>query len=475
MNERDRLASRIPALSGILLVSICVAGSVWAAEKTILLDGDPSDWDAEDILYDDAEISEGVPQESTYSRVFVANDATNLYVGLETKGAGGGSINNPWAHNLYIDTDNNPATGYNGGTLAGGYDWLIQYGLGGFEETAFEFVGTDPASPDWQFVDYVARGSSDNFIEMGISLAMLGLVSDDTPRLHVHVAGDGITTETRAPASEADAKTVLIAGPPPPPNLDVTLDGDLSEWDPVYTFYVDDEIVDGLPENSTYESILVANNDEYLFVGFNVSGSDGATISNDWARQVYIDSDADAGTGFNGGWMANGYDRLVEYGWGGTSWSMFEFTGANQATWGWNFVGLIEFSYTDSMLEWGLPRSLLGDSDRVVLEFSVTGGSVTEATWAHAAESAAKTYRYSVGEIVSRPAIDAFAVDGDSIHLTLSGLAAGGSNTIEATDSLAPPDWGPVDTFESQDPTTNWTGSAAESPTGFYRVNSTTP
>jgi hypothetical protein len=478
MNGCDKLANRILNLSAIVLLGMGVgfAGPAWAAEKTIALDGDSGDWDEADVLYADAEISEGAPLESTYSRVYVANDATFLYIGLETKGTGGGSINNSWAHNVYLDTDNDPATGYNGGALAGGYDWLIQYGVGGFEETAFSFNGATQAEESWQFVNYVVRGSSENFVELGYELAGLGLSVGDTPRIAANVTGDGITAETWAPAAEADAKTYEIVGPPPPPSLDVVLDGSLSEWGTNYVLYVDDEIVDGEPLNSTYTAIHVASNDDYLFAGFEVKGSNGATIDNDWVRQIYVDSDANPNTGFNGGWMANGYDRLVEYGWGGTSYSLFEFTGADQATWGWNFVGLIEYSFTDSILEWGIPRNLLGsgDSDRVVVEFSVSGGSVTTATWAHSAESAAKTHRFASSVVPGAATIDALSVNDGMVQLTLGGLVTGASIAIESTGSLMTPAWTPLDTFRSQGPTTNWTGTA-DAPAALYRVNTTTP
>jgi hypothetical protein len=478
MNGCDKVANRILNLPAIVLlvIGVGVAGPARAAEKTIILDGDSADWDEGDVLYADPEISEGVPLESTYSRVYVANDATFLYIGLETKGTGGGSINNPWGHNVYLDTDNDPATGYNGGTLAGGYDWLIQYGVGGFEETAFSFNGATQADENWQFVNYVVRGSSENFVELGFELANLGLIVGDTPRIAVNVSGDGITTETWAPAAEADAKTYEVVGPPPPPPLDVVLDGSLSEWGTNYLFYTDNEIVDGEPLNSTYSAIHVASNDDYLFVGFEVKGSNGATIDNDWVRQIFIDSDANPNTGFNGGWMANGYDHLVEYGWGGTSYSLFEFTGANQATWGWNYVGLIEYSFTDSILEWGIPRDLLGPEhgDISVLEFSVSGGSVTIATWAHSAEGSAKTHRFASGVIPTGASIDGISIEANTVHLTLSGLTAGASTAIETTADPAAPAWTPVGSFTSQGPTTNWTGTA-DAPAAVYRINTTTP
>ena len=128
MKNRDLMA--ITALTAVLSAS--VHAGLTGTFKTITLDGSLADWNnPADVIYDDAEIFDGIPTNSTYRDVYMANDAANLYIGLDMKGAGGADITNGWTHNIYIDVDNSGATGFTSTWMAHGYDRLVQYGAGG--------------------------------------------------------------------------------------------------------------------------------------------------------------------------------------------------------------------------------------------------------------------------------------------------------------------------------------------------------
>ncbi|MBU0678574.1 MAG: hypothetical protein KJ626_10700 [Verrucomicrobia bacterium] len=137
----------------------------------------------------------------------------------------------------------------------------------------------------------------------------------------------------------------------------ITLDGSLSDWNAADTLYNDAEIGDGSPANSSYENIYAANDGISLYLGLDTKVTGGGDINNDWTRNIYMDTDVNSGTGFNAGWMSHGYDRLVQYGAGGGSYSVFEFNGATQADWGWNWLGLIAYSYSDDIAELAVPIS----------------------------------------------------------------------------------------------------------------------
>jgi hypothetical protein len=173
----------------------------------------------------------------------------------------------------------------------------------------------------------------------------------------------------------------------------IAIDGSLADWTGGDVFYNDGEIADGLPLNSTYAAISVANDSDYLYAGMQVKAP--SSIASNWLHSLYIDTDLNPATGFNAGWMSGGYDRLVQYGGGGGTYSIYAFTGGSQAAWSWSAVDVIGYSYNGDVIEWAIPRTALDGSDEVKLTFQTGGGDVTVETWANATESGSKTYAFS--------------------------------------------------------------------------------
>jgi hypothetical protein len=175
----------------------------------------------------------------------------------------------------------------------------------------------------------------------------------------------------------------------------MTLDGNLSDWQPGDVMYSASEISAGAPIASTFTSVSVANDSSYVYVAFQHPAP--TAITDPWTTSVYIDRDMNPTTGFNGGWMSAGYDRLVQYGAAGTTYSGYSFTGAAQSDWGWNWEGLIGYSYSDLVTEWAIPLSALGlTTDKMRMEFNATGTGVTAETWAYQFESGVGTYTLAV-------------------------------------------------------------------------------
>lgn len=174
----------------------------------------------------------------------------------------------------------------------------------------------------------------------------------------------------------------------------ITLDGATGDWTAADIMYPDDEITDGDPLTSTYYSISVCNDGSSIYVMLNTKGTGGADIMNAWARNLYIDNDNNPATGFNGGWMSRGYDRLVQYGLGGSTYSIYSFAGASQGQWAWNWLGTFNYSYSDNIIEWALPRSQVESAgiSKLYMEFNVAGSGVGTETWAHYWEGGVSTY-----------------------------------------------------------------------------------
>jgi hypothetical protein len=510
---------------------------------TLAVDANLADWVATDAFYTDAEISDGLPLNSTYSNVFVANDLTYLFVGLQLKAPA--SISSNWTHNLYIDSDLNPNTGFDAGWMGNGYDRLVQYGANGGVYSVYAFSGGSQAAWSWDFLGVISYAFSEERIEWALPRALLGMTGSAC-KLEFQVTDGAVSVETWAHHTESSAYAYTMASPPAQTlqiiaahgtavpaagiytnahgaaltnrvtapvaangtqyvalgwtvsgndpltgattnftmthtntavltwlwqtnvlfarsagaggtvsgpaggyypyqssititatpqasylfagwtgdvpsghendavldltmdrtrsltatfaqdvgrHAAITLDGAMGEWQAGDVFYDDSEILDGLPLNSTYSNVLVANDTDYLYVGLQLK--DSSSILSNWTHELYIDSDNNPATGFNAGWMSGGYDRLVQYGVGGTVYSVYAFTGNTSSEWSWNFLGTIGYAYNNEIIEWAIPRSSLGTGSIMRLEFHVLNGSVTAETWAHAGEVSAKSYAFA--------------------------------------------------------------------------------
>jgi len=470
--------SRLPAATALLcaVLSVSVHANLSGTFKTIALDGSLDDWNnPADVLYDAAEIGVGTPANSTYEVAYLANDAAYLYIGLDTAGTNGGSISNTWTHNIYLDTDMNPATGFNAGWMAHGYDHLIQYGTAGGAYGVFEFSGTTQGTWGWNFMGLISYAYSNDVAELAVSLANLGVVAGDSFVMELNVAGVGVTAETWAHSDEASAETYISAVFSNDYPV-IVVDGVLNEWNnPSDVFYNDSEITDGEPANSSYEDIYVVNNAENLYIGLDTKGTGGGNITNTWTRNVYLDTDADGATGFNGGWMSHGYDRLIQY--GGGVYSVYEFTGATQAEWGWNFLGEITYAFGDDIVEMSVPLNLLGvaGGDSLVIELTVSGTGISTETWASEFESGAKTYvlldngtLVPIGTIVLAGPVSTPGGQGMTVSWNSD---AGQSYTVEYKNSLpTDPAWTAYTNLVSQGGGGVTVTTAVSQAATFYRV-----
>jgi len=177
----------------------------------------------------------------------------------------------------------------------------------------------------------------------------------------------------------------------------IVVDGSLDDWNiPSSTFYTDAQITDGSPANSSYEAVYLTNDAANLYIGLDTKGSGGGDIGNTWFHNIYLDTDMDATSGFNSGWMAHGYDRLLQYGGSGGAYSLYEFGGTAQSSWAWNFLGLVKYAYSNDVAEISVSLPSLGLSgSSFVVELNVTGTGVSTETWASQYESDAKTFTLS--------------------------------------------------------------------------------
>ena len=199
----------------------------------------------------------------------------------------------------------------------------------------------------------------------------------------------------------------------------IALDGSLSDWQSGDVMYSASEIAVGAPPSSTFTNVFVANDSTNVYVALQLSGP--ASITNNWTTTAFIDADLISTSGFNGGWMGAGYDHLVQYGGSGTTYSVYSFSGAAQSDWTWNWLELIGYSYTDFVIEWAIPISSLGlTTNKMRIEFYVTGGDVTTETWAYKWESGVGTYTLAAAPAPGAPTIVAAEGSPNKVQVTFS-------------------------------------------------------
>jgi hypothetical protein len=199
----------------------------------------------------------------------------------------------------------------------------------------------------------------------------------------------------------------------------ITLDGSLSDWQPGDVMYSPSEITAGQPAASTFTNVMVANDSNYLYIALQPAAP--TAITNTWTYNVFVDADMNRTTGYNGGWMGAGYDHLIEYGASATTYSTYSFSGASQASWGWDWLGLIDYSYSDYVIEWAIPLSALGlTSNQMRLEFNVTGAGVTTETWAYQWESGVGTYTLGTAPPATPPTLTLVEGAPDQVAITFS-------------------------------------------------------
>ncbi len=121
------------------LACACSAGalaqvSVPSTFKHITIDGSFNDWTGVPIAYT-API--GSSTAIQYENIYLANDESNLYIRATLYTPRANAFANPY-DNIFIDADNNPATGFSVGGI--GSEMLVQWG-GGYQEASGVFAG----------------------------------------------------------------------------------------------------------------------------------------------------------------------------------------------------------------------------------------------------------------------------------------------------------------------------------------------
>ena len=152
------------------------------------------------------------------------------------------------------------------------------------------------------------------------------------------------------------ADSIEIQNNPVPNGTIQVADGDpdRSDWEGIPWFETDEDFDEFYPVD--IDRVQVAHDNQNVY--FHVQSLTW-DVDETWRIGLYVDTDEDNFTGYNGSFLAVGADVLVEAA------GAFEFTAATQADWGWNPVADLardQTQWTD--FEVAVPRYGAGESSR---------------------------------------------------------------------------------------------------------------
>ncbi len=251
--------------------------------RSIVIDGSFADWDGVPVL--DSDPDEGAPVD--FSEVQVANDADYLYIRF-TLHAPASPFADFNAH-LFLDTDDNPATGLPVSGAGIGSEVMIETGSaydqrgGGFNEGGVNGI-------DWSIS---STGPATAF-ELRLSRSAT-FANGGAPVF----GGNVIRLALQDNGGDTTAGIQITFAPSPPPAshyAEINVDGDPADWADIPSIGTD-PAGDGVPD---IVSLKVANDADYLYVLVEYSGpTDTNTLNGSPSLFLSLDNDADPSTGFD--------------------------------------------------------------------------------------------------------------------------------------------------------------------------------
>lgn len=416
-------------------------------DATILIDGSFSDWAAMTSYPVDPDDVTGIANVLDLNSVTLADDATSLYVRMDTFDP----MQLTWGLSLHIDIDNDLSTGFRGfsSEFPIGIDFVVE------GNTLHKYTGSG-VNYSWDAGTDLQYAMGANSMEIAIPRSAI----EDPADLRVFffanneaVNGnatdyvpDTMVDESVAPTSRHYVYT-LGASSPVNPNpvtpiaaisneATIVADGDLSDWSALSSFGADPDDVTGANNRLDWLEGWVAHDTDNLYLAWRNDGP--AELS--WGNGVMIDADRDLSTGFRG--FSNELPIGVEYLYEADVLHQYTGTGTD---WAWTTAATIAPVIAADGVEAVIPRSVI-DSTAMNLFFyannEATGGSARDfypdAAGNLAAAMPTRSFTYSVdgtAPVNPTPQPSTIIVDGD-----LADWPANSALGSDDADDMTPPD-----------------------------------
>ena len=367
--------------------------------SSIVVDGDYGDWDA-GMQLDVAPNPEEVAGDFGYPEldmidIFATHDWENIYFRVDMGGPVADIDFGTELFELYLDTDQDNVTGLTWGWWATGGDYFIP--LAGDDHEIQEFAG--------------ASGSDATFLPTGVQAQVV--VGADGQSFEIAVPRDAVgetglfegtrvffyATETVTWGADmypndlgAETADYLwgtggAVEPPPMPDGDILIDGDMNEWLPEWQFDVDPnpmEEAGDYPDdmNLDLQDIYVYHDADWLYlrVDLNDSGSFDALQAGQ-SVAIYLDTDMSNATGLTWGTWAAGAEFQIDI---SASGGVLQYTGTG-ADWSWETTGFMSWLAANTAankMEVAIPLEALGVLGNG-LNVAIVGQNNEAALWSH--------------------------------------------------------------------------------------------
>ena len=400
-------------------LSITVVDTLYNAIVSggIVVDGNLSDWTSlPSFGQQSPDFTTSTTNPVDLAQLWLAHDATNLYVAYQNYGPLTNGLNS--AENLYLDTDSNRSTGYRGGAndFPIGADYLLQ------GATLYRYTGSTGTDWNWTAVGLVGSAVAQSNAELSLPRMWLGnptqinlfFFDDNTvfpggtlqaqyPSGALQTGGGGMFVTYQFP----DVANPVNSG-------SIIVDGNLADWAPLTSFGIDPADFRITAVNKLdLAQVWMAHDLTNFYIAYQ---NYGPVASSDvgYAYNLYLDVDGESSTGYRGG-SGNfpiGADYLLQ---GAT---LYQYTGTNGTDWSWSSVGMATWAVGGSNVEFSLPRAWLGNPSLVRLFFlgdnTAYGGSAQDLYPVNALDaSAGGGYRaYRVAEVSNPVAAGTIVVNG---------------------------------------------------------------
>jgi len=319
----------------------------------IVVDGDFTDWaclpnTVEPVKASDPQGDVGNGDKVDYTGFKIYSYNRVLYFSYQTTSKIDFTWNTP-AFNLFIDTDNDPLTGYQGGqeSFVIGADALIQGG------TLYTYSGSG-SDWNWSPSSPLTYSYSNNRLEMAVAEQQLGLMQGYTLKFLLH--GDNSIRDDYFPDDRSGIEYVQ-------PSL--VVDGNLTDWDNKIPFSKDSD--DQNNNDIDIAKTYLANDLQKLYFKFDLQKTGNITPEN-YTYIIYLDTDGDIYTGFNGldAWNIGADYRIYLDPWNVGLQEFIRLDGTSDV-WGWKGqpyqLQTIESQYTQESWEGSILREDIAETD----------------------------------------------------------------------------------------------------------------
>ncbi len=382
---------------------------------TIKVDGNLDDWSSLTSFGTDPDDVSGGSNTIDWREGWMAHDAQNFYLAWRNDAPAVLS----WGNGIMLDTDQNTGTGFNGfnGEYPVGIDVLLE------ANTIHRYVGTGD-NWAWEVAGSFAPAISGNAVEIQIPRSAL----NNSTSLSLFFSGQNAAVGGDALDFYPDAAGIVTARADrrrfvystqepnlqPATPLDITVDGDLADWQSVQGVVVAD--ADDMNGSNTidWQSLRAQQSDDALYIAYETFDP----IELTWGHSVLIDSDQNVATGFNGfsGELALGADFIIE------GRQLQQFTGRVQSEWSWSDTNEVELVTGTRAAEIRIDLSMLNNTTAVDLLLRGENAAVN----GEGIDYAPDTGKLSVSEdgpvLASALPIDTVTVGGGAAGLFFTGL-----------------------------------------------------